>query len=66
MRSRSGNVIEQAGCKFYKSEHSGSTKLFFFCILSLGSVENPKMQILEPFLSDQLFKTENRDFQILY
>jgi len=24
-------VIEQAGCKFYKSEHSpGSTKLFFF------------------------------------
>jgi hypothetical protein len=60
-------VIEQASCKFYKSEHSpGSTKLFFFCTLPLGSVENPKMQILELFLSDQLFKAENRDFQILY
>jgi hypothetical protein len=60
-------VIEQAGCKFYKSEHSpGSTKLFFLCALPLGSVENPKMQILDPFLSDQLFKAENRDFKILY
>jgi len=60
-------VIEQTGCKFYKSEHSpGSTKLFFFCTFPLGSVENPKMQILEPFLSDQLFKAENRGFRILY
>jgi hypothetical protein len=41
-------VIEQAGCKFYTSEHSpGSTKLFFFCTFSLGSVENPKVQIVD-------------------
>ena len=39
---------------------------FFFCTFPLGSLENPKMQNLEPFLSDQLFKTENRDFQVLY
>lgn len=60
-------MIEQAGCKLYKSEHSpGSTKLFFFCTLPLGSVENPKKQILKPFLSEQLFKAENHHCQILY
>jgi hypothetical protein len=60
-------VIEPADCKFYKSEHSPlSTTFFFFCTLPLGSVQNPKVQILVPFLSDQLFKAENRDFQIFY
>jgi len=56
-------VIEQAGCTFYKSEHSPAllSFFFFFGALPLGSVENPKMQILEPFLLDQLFKAENHD-----